>query len=340
MRKFVKIGVVSFALSAFAIAPAIVVMSADVAIAKNDNGKSGGNSGGNGNSGSKGKSDNKGKASTGNSGSSSGKSQGGKSQGGKSSNSSGNQSLKSLGNKLKSGFGLFGAPKKTKTVRSNSVATTKPSTGNSKSFDHPSNLGKMNGAINSSPQAKLAHIKNGNFNGPVGIAAAYALADYDYDTAHTDYEEAQSVVQTFGPLAERYSYVAGYDVAVEELARLDTLEIDPASEEYSNAAAAADPDAYQSAVDAIYTAEAAAIIAGIVLNEASVFEQLAAAIAVEEPVSTTRDVAEANLLALYKGDEESLTDREKELLIQSINLPTAEQIEGIITASENEDESD
>ncbi|NKB54453.1 MAG: hypothetical protein GKR97_19980 [Rhizobiaceae bacterium] len=40
---------------------------------------------------------------------------------------------------------------------------------------HPRNLRKLNGALNSNPRAKLAHILNENFNGPVGLAAALAL---------------------------------------------------------------------------------------------------------------------------------------------------------------------
>ena len=43
---------------------------------------------------------------------------------------------------------------------------------------HPSNLGNMNGALNANENAILAHIRNGNTNGPVGLMAALAVADY------------------------------------------------------------------------------------------------------------------------------------------------------------------
>lgn len=326
MLKYLKIGVASFALSAFAIAPAVIVFSADTAIAKNDNGKGGGNSGGKsgGNGNGKSKSDSKGKSSTGKSGGGFGKSKGGKTL-----SSGGSKSIKSFGNKLKSGFGIFGAPKKSKPSRNKSVAKTSTSTPKVKSFDHPSNLGKMNGAINSSPQAKLAHIKNGNFNGPVGIAAAYALADYDYTTGYADYDEAQTIIQALEPLAESFDYIAGYDDALDELARLDAEGVDPTSEEYLIAAASANAETYQSALDTIKEAEEAAIADGNSFSEELVYEQLAAASAIEEPDETTLEEAEGNLFALYKGDEDSLTDIEKELLIQSINLPTADQIEEI-----------
>jgi hypothetical protein len=42
---------------------------------------------------------------------------------------------------------------------------------------HPSQLGNMNGALNANINAVLAHIRNGNTNGPVGGLAALAVAD-------------------------------------------------------------------------------------------------------------------------------------------------------------------
>jgi hypothetical protein len=47
-----------------------------------------------------------------------------------------------------------------------------------KPASHPSNLGKMNGALNASMKAVLAHIKNGQTTrGPVGLFAGLAAAD-------------------------------------------------------------------------------------------------------------------------------------------------------------------
>ena len=43
---------------------------------------------------------------------------------------------------------------------------------------HPSELGNMNGALHANENAILAHIRNGNTNGPVGLMAAFAAADY------------------------------------------------------------------------------------------------------------------------------------------------------------------
>ena len=42
---------------------------------------------------------------------------------------------------------------------------------------HPSNLGKMNGPLNANVNALIAHVKNGNTNGPIGGMAALAVAD-------------------------------------------------------------------------------------------------------------------------------------------------------------------
>jgi len=44
---------------------------------------------------------------------------------------------------------------------------------------HPSALGNMNGALNADINAVMAHMENGNFNGPVGHMAAIALASVD-----------------------------------------------------------------------------------------------------------------------------------------------------------------
>ena len=62
---------------------------------------------------------------------------------------------------------------KDKKATRRSAASTKPAKG---SGMHPSELGNMNGALNANINAVLAHIKNGNTNGPVGHLAALAVA--------------------------------------------------------------------------------------------------------------------------------------------------------------------
>ena len=73
---------------------------------------------------------------------------------------------------------------------------------------HPSELGNMNGALNASENAILAHIRNGNMsNGPVGHMAALAVAGYDRDAA---LELAAS------PLAQDYAALDAAAVAASE----------------------------------------------------------------------------------------------------------------------------
>ncbi|WP_295317333.1 hypothetical protein, partial [Roseobacter sp.] len=309
MLKYLQISVASLALSVFAVAPAVVVISADTAIAKSDNGKGGGN--GNRGDGAKGKSGDKGK---------SGVAKGNK--GGKSTASRGKagakveKSLDRLGNKVKNGFGLFDGLKKNN--RTAKASGTKTNRGIEKAFDHPSNMGKMNGAINSSPNAKLAHIRNGNFNGPVGIAAAYAVADAQYADAAEAYADADATIAKLGPLADAYDYVAGYEEAVKALEDVAEAGEEPTQEQLD----AANPDTFDSATKTIEAAEQEAAVEGGTISEESVDTAIAEAAAVEEPDRMALDEAETNLLGLYKGDEKSLDDAQKEALIKSVNLPT------------------
>jgi hypothetical protein len=51
---------------------------------------------------------------------------------------------------------------------------------------HPRELGNMNGALNANINAVLAHIRNGNTNGPVGGFAALAVADAAFASVDGD----------------------------------------------------------------------------------------------------------------------------------------------------------
>ncbi|WP_170764862.1 hypothetical protein [Ruegeria lacuscaerulensis] len=70
----------------------------------------------------------------------------------------------------------------------------------------PRNLGKLNGAINSSTKAKLAHIANGQYakgTGPVSLAAGLAVADANFNHAmgkdsKLSPEEVQELNAAFG----------------------------------------------------------------------------------------------------------------------------------------------
>lgn len=61
---------------------------------------------------------------------------------------------------------------------------------------HASALGKMNGPLHANVNALIAHVKNGNTNGPIGGMAALAVAGY----AATGAEEALAIADKFAAL--------------------------------------------------------------------------------------------------------------------------------------------
>jgi hypothetical protein len=193
--KYLKISISALALSAFVVAPLATFVSSDAVYAKSENGggKSGGGKGNGGGNSSAGKGhDNNSKAKSNNA-KAKGNKTAGKSHANKSFKSSA-RSFKSdlgkLGSKAKNGFGLFGGKQKQAKASAKSLKPTHSARPPAKGLMHPRNLGKMNGVLNSSPKAKLAHIANGNFNGPVGLAAALAVADYNYAATEEDYAAA------------------------------------------------------------------------------------------------------------------------------------------------------
>ncbi len=158
-------------LSSVALVPAATIAligSADVAVAKSE--KSGGNGGGNGGrgngadksqgSGSKSSSNTK-SASTGAGGKAGGHGGFDKFLG----KLTGKDKVRSSDGKVRSSGG------------SAKVAAT-PATKPNADPMHPSNLGKMNGALNANTNAIIAHVRNGNTNGPIGGMAALAVAGY------------------------------------------------------------------------------------------------------------------------------------------------------------------
>ncbi len=163
-------------LSSVAIVPAAtitVVASVDTAHAKSDN--AGGNGGGKGNSGgSKG-----GKSASAKSNSKAAKAtSGGGSKGKSTARSTGNDPVGKFLRKLSGQDKKTTTRAKAKTARSNAPKVAKAAPAREKGPMHPSNLGKMNGAMNANVNALIAHVKNGNTNGPIGGMAALAVAGY------------------------------------------------------------------------------------------------------------------------------------------------------------------
>ena len=81
---------------------------------------------------------------------------------------------------------------------------------------HPSELGNMNGALNANINAVLAHVRNGNVNGPVGSLAALAVADAALADARTTINEA-ALVEALGdyPSVQAYYDSGAQDPAID-----------------------------------------------------------------------------------------------------------------------------
>ncbi|MEP4389547.1 MAG: hypothetical protein ABJ344_12150 [Sulfitobacter pontiacus] len=263
MLNFLRVSVSAFALSAFVAVPVTMLISVDYAYAKNGNG--GGNGSGNGNGGDNGKGNGGGKGND-KSGSKGGKGWGADkstkgnktksataSKSGKSNNGKGlgrtiQDDFKTLGGNLKK-VGLGGLFKSQKPQRNVTRSTNKKTervtvtkslrppvrNANFKSDPlHPSNLGKLNGAINSSPNAKAAHIANGQYasgKGPVSLAAALAVADYTYGEAlgryETDHASAQETLGLVEALEEANAVVTRAEESVQELSDAQAILADP-----------------------------------------------------------------------------------------------------------------
>jgi hypothetical protein len=91
---------------------------------------------------------------------------------------------------------------------------------------HPSELGNMNGALNANINAVLAHIRNGNVNGPVGGLASLAVADSALAAAKRTVNEG-----ALADLLGTYGYASVQDY-------YDELEADPTMSRHADLDAA------------------------------------------------------------------------------------------------------
>ena len=329
MLKYLKIGVSAIALSALFLAPAVTVtlVTADAAYANNGNGKGGGN-GNAGNGGNRGNND----GARGNSGNKGGKSKSNNSSKGFGSKSSKSKSggngsfgkgLKDFGKSFKRDVNaLFGK----KPAKSNEKQRTQTKTANSskptKGLMHPSNLGKLNGAINSSPRAKEAHIQNGQYasgTGPVSLAAALAVADYEYAMAKEEYDAAVGTAA----LADAFDTLDGVpqeDVlsAQDLVTEYDTDEDGVLSDDEKQAAVDAtegtdDALSLDDLHDAQSLNDAANLTEGQEMPDEDDVASAREIVEEGEPSTEAVEDAEDNLLAHYKGELEPSTDPEQRL---------------------------
>ncbi|MGR3804395.1 hypothetical protein [Marinibacterium profundimaris] len=330
MLKFLRVSVSAFALSTLAVAPLATITMSQAAFADN-NGNGGGNGGGNGNGGNGG-GNGRGNGHGGEHGNGNGAGRGNSGKGQSRGNSghgsaSVGDELRSLGRNLKANgvAGLF-APKGSDRSRATagtpgnghgrqgtvkqvsrmapetSVRPVAPSVAIDPDVTLPRNAGKLTGALNSSPRAKQAHIANGSYlsgSGPVSLAAALAVADYNLAStadAYDSYQAAQSTID----LARAFNLVGNSPTAAQIDAAQAVL-ADPSATREQRLAA-------QEVLDYPDTSAAEALIAGmerptrsevldarevIAIGSPSEEDLLAAALSVRG--------AESSVLSAYKG---------------------------------------
>jgi hypothetical protein len=373
MLKLVRTSICALALSAFAVAPTILVLTADSVYAKNGNG--GGNGGGKGGgNGDKGGGNGKGGDSAGK-GNGFGKDKGNRGNGNQNKgfakgNGKGNAAGKSenafqrdmrqLGRDLK---GLFGgqksnrtsgaaqansrssAPKAQRVTKSAPVQSVRPPalpTRLARIDDplHPSKLAKLNGAVKSSPNAKAAHIANGQYlngTGPVSLAAALAVADYDFAQAQAAYSEDLAVAQATLSLAEAIA------------AAQDTVNAGAPSQEEVAAAQAvlddqlateAEKQAAQQVIDdSAAFSNAENFLAGTEAPTDAEIEAANDVVNSAPPSDETVVAAEDAILAEYKGsfsEDETLADEQQAQILGAVRAsnPTEEQVETALGVDE------
>ncbi|MEE9388723.1 MAG: hypothetical protein V3U96_08930 [Paracoccaceae bacterium] len=177
---------------------------------------------------------------------------------------------------------------------------------------HSSQLGNLNGAIHSSPNAKLAHIRNGNFNGPVGLAAALAVADHNG-------AEVDQVVQD---------------------AALATLALDQAIADLNTAAMDAGYDSYEHYLTENDAGSLMAELETLITDtELPSPEQVAdATAAIEAAAETAAAIADAEAALLAAWNKGDATDPDAALALDQIrgSLPSPEDIAAALAETQEE----
>ncbi len=340
MLNFLRVSVSALALTAFVAAPVATVLTADYAYAKNGNGNGGGKGGEKGGNGG-GKGGDKGaKSGAGSDGKLNRKSRKSANKGDKSKRSGRlgravKEDFQTLGRNLqKNGIkGLFKG-NKTKPVATSANKSTvkpvqKPQSKKTKIVGDgtlaPRNLGKLNGAINSSINAKLAHIANGQYakgTGPVSLAAGLAVADANFNhVMGEDYTLSPADVKD---IAAAYDYLDAASMTLEEAEKV--LADEMANPGVTDPEDLADAQAVKDAHDAILNDDGNAI-------ERPTEDQLAAAESVYE--------AEASLLGSYEGDfseDDVLAAEQQDRVLDAVRSsnPDEEAVKATLGATDSE----
>jgi hypothetical protein len=122
----------------------------------------------------------------------------------------------------------------------------------------PSALGRWHAAKPMTHPAMLAHIRNGNFTGTIGMLAAYGLAQYNYNELQAQAAAADAAAATLAEeLAKTpYATVQDYQTAVDNDLQEPIAVLDEAIAAAENAPVAATTDEMDTALKELATAEA------------------------------------------------------------------------------------
>ena len=229
--------------------------------------------------------------------------------------------LSDFGSNFKKDVGkLFGM----KPAKSNKA----PKTGTAKAYKgkpekgamHPSNLGKLNGYLNSSPNAKLAHIANGQYmkgTGPVSMAAALTVAKYELGEEVHDYAEAYGFVDKEAAL-EDAKETLHLDAAYTVLDENPDVDIDEAREIANSDSPDIDPEEKMAAQEFTDAYDKVAEYEGNGGTRADNDAKVEDAESISEAHDTVT-MKEDEALAHYKGDFDSLSPDEQDQVRQALH---------------------
>lgn len=179
----------------------------------------------------------------------------------------------------------------------------------------PRSLGKLRGAIQSSPRAKAAHIASGQYakgTGPVSLAAALAVADYKYGKAAMAFDwdraDAQATLDLTQSIAAAQALVDDGGPTQDEIGAAQTILGSTYSTEAQKLAAQALIEKQDAVAEALDLLDNATPPSQVDVDAAT------AMLEAEPPSDAAVIAAEDALLALYQGEFPTSDDPENRRL--------------------------
>ena len=217
----------------------------------------------------------------------------------------------------------------------------------------PNQLGSMNGPLHANINAVLAHIRNGNTNGPIGAYAALASADYSFAATGTSltaqevisldiqFEALNSALSLYGYTSVTDYYDALNPETIEEIEILldEDGNVIPGNEALLDAAILASPyetlDAYQTATTPAPQIEAIDSAIEVLGGDADTLTDVTAVAPTEEQVLAAEGVveAESGMLNTWNKLDEA-TDEQKAALLEQLRLQLEDDTDAIASAVE------